>query len=145
MSSLAPAIFVFEKSPRWEAELKRRLANRNVLVRPCRSAKDLVSLCRQAPGSVAVVDFAAGTADGLRLVEALFGLRLGISPVVIGSRETEDLEWPTRDLGAAAFVTDRLGGDALADICRRMLEGVGAPTRSASEEVRRPTQTSASG
>jgi ActR/RegA family two-component response regulator len=131
----AHAIFVFEKSPRWEAELKRRLGSRHVLVRPCRSAKDLLDLCRQAPGSVAVVDFAAGIADGLRLVEALAALRLGTSPVVIGSRDTEELEWPARDLGAVAFVTDRIGGDALADICRRMLDRAGTPTRSANEEV----------
>jgi DNA-binding NtrC family response regulator len=121
MSALAPAIFVFEKAPRWEAELKRRLADRQVLVRPCRSPQDVLALCRQAPGSVAVVDFAAGIADGLRLVEALAGLRLGISPVVIGSRETEDLEWPTRELGASGFVTDRISGEGLADLCRRML------------------------
>jgi DNA-binding NarL/FixJ family response regulator len=121
MSPLAPAIFVFEKSPRWDAELKRRLANHQVLVRPCRSAQDLLALCRQAPGSVAVIDFAAGIAEGLRLVESLAGLALAIAPVVIGSRETEDLEWPARELGAAGFVTDRIGGDALADICRRLL------------------------
>jgi DNA-binding NtrC family response regulator len=102
--------------------LKRRLADRQVLVRPCRSAQDLLALCRQAPGSVAVVDFAAGMAEGLRLVQALAGLSLEIAPVVIGSRETQELEWPARDLGAAGFVTDRIGGDALADICRRLLE-----------------------
>lgn len=131
MSPFATAIFVFEKSPRWDAELKRRLANHQVLVRPCRSAQDLIVLCRQAPGSVAVVDLAAGIIEGLRLVEALAGLRLGISPVVIGSRETEELEWPARELGAAGFVTDRISGDALADICRRMLDSTPTPTRSA--------------
>jgi len=122
MSHLAPAVFLFEKAPRWEAELKRRLSSRQILVRPCRSAQDLLALCRQAPGSVAVVDFAAGIDDGLRLVQALAGLSLRISPVVIGSRETAELEWAARDLGAAGFVTDRIGGDALADICRRLLE-----------------------
>jgi DNA-binding NtrC family response regulator len=121
MSPLAPAIFVFEKFPRWDAELKRRLANHQVLVRPCRSAQDLIALCRQAPGSVAVIDLATGIVDGLQLIEALAGLRLGICPVVIGSHETEELEWPARELGAAGFVTDRIGGDALADICRRMV------------------------
>ena len=121
MSPFAPAILVFEKSPCWEAELKRRLASPLVLVRPCRSAQDVLALCRQVPGSVAVVDFAAGIADGLRLVEALIALRLRISPVVIASRETEELEWPARDLGAVNFVNDRIGGDKLADICRRML------------------------
>ncbi len=123
MSPLAPAIFVFEKSPRWEPELKRRLASRQTRVRPCRSPQDLISLCRQAPGSLAIVDFAAGLADGLRLVHTLAGLAREIAPVVIASRETEDLEWPARDLGAVNFVTDRIGGDALAEICRRWLVG----------------------
>lgn len=138
MSPLAPAIFIFEKSPRWEAEVKRRLADCQVLVRPCRSAADVLALCRQAPGSVAVVDLAAGVAEGLRLVEALAGLRLGISPVVIGSRATDELEWPARDLGATDYVTDCIGGDSLAEICRRKLHGVGTPTRSAREGLRSP-------
>lgn len=122
MPLLAPAIFVIEKSPRWEAELKRRLAGSQVLVRPCRSVRDVLALCRQAPGSVAVVDFASGIAEGLRLVEALAGLRRSISSIVIVSRENAELEWPVRELGTVDFVTDRIGGDALADICRRMLE-----------------------
>jgi DNA-binding NtrC family response regulator len=122
MSPLAASIFVFEKSPRWEAELKRRLTDRHVLVRPCRSAQDLLSFCRQAPGSVAVADIAVGVVDVLQVVEALGGLRLGISPVVIASRETEELEWSARELGATDFVTDRIAGARLADICRRMLE-----------------------
>ena len=91
-------------------------------MRPCRSSQDLVALCRQAPGSVAVVDFAVGIAYALRVVQSISAHTMGISPVVIGSRETEELEWPARDAGAAAFVTDRIGGDALADICRRLLE-----------------------
>ncbi len=71
---------------------------------------------------MAVVNFAAGIAEGLRLVHALALLSQGISPVVIGSCECAELEWPARDLGAAGFVNDRIGGDALADICRRLLE-----------------------
>ena len=122
MSSLAPAIIVFEKAPRWESELKRRFNAQQVLVRPCRSVPDVLALCRQAPGSVVVVELAAAAAEVLRLLESLSRLRLTAFPVVIGSVEMASLEWPARDLGAVDFVTDRIGGDALADTCRRIMD-----------------------
>ena len=121
MSPVAPAVFVFEKSPRWEAELKRRLGERSVRVRPCRSAADLLTFCRDAPGSVAVLDLEAGPAEVLQLLAALLALRSSVRPVVIGSAETAELEWPARELGAIDYVTDRIGGAALAQICRKAL------------------------
>ncbi|HEY3965915.1 MAG TPA: hypothetical protein VGM05_15255 [Planctomycetaceae bacterium] len=121
MPIFAPAIVLFEKAPRWESELKRRFDAQEVLVRPCRSAGDVLTLCWQAPGSVVVADFAAGTAEVLRMLESLICLRGTAYPVVIGSVETASLEWPARDLGAVDFVTDRINGDVLADICRRIL------------------------
>ena len=121
MPLLAPAIVLFEKTPRWESELKRRFNAQEVLVRPCRSASDVLMLCRQAPASVVVADFAAGAADVLRLLESLICLRAAVYPVIIGSVETASLEWPARDLGAVDFVTDRINGDVLAEICRRIL------------------------
>lgn len=122
MSPLAPAVIVFERSPRWEAELKRRLSAPQQLVRPCRSPADAAQLCRKSPGSVVVIDLAAGAADCLRLLGELNNFRPSPFPVVIGSRESVDLEWPARELGAAEFVTDLVGGEALAGICRRALE-----------------------
>ena len=121
MSPLAPAVLVLERSPRWESELKRRLSGPHVRVRPCRSAADVLRLCRQMPGSMVVVDFAAGPAEGLRLLEAVDCLRLEIAPVVIAPRTLAELEWPARELGAADFVADTIGGDALAALCRRFL------------------------
>jgi ActR/RegA family two-component response regulator len=121
VSPLAPAVLVFEKAPRWEAELKRRLSGRDLLVRPCRSAGDVVALCRVMPGSVVVNDFAAGAAEGLRLLEALLRQRLRAFVVVVASSELGELEWPARELGAAQFVSDTIGGEALAQNCRRML------------------------
>src|SRR6516162_5682231 len=121
MSAFAPAVVLFEKSPRWEAELKRRLAGETLRIRPCRSSADALVLCRQAPGSAVVVDLAAGPAEALQLLEALLNLRLPVRPIVIGSAETAELEWLARELGATAFVSDRIGGDALAAICRQAL------------------------
>ena len=121
MSSFVPAVIVFEKSPRWEAELKRRLAGGALRVRPCRSSADALELCRQAPGSAIVLDLAAGTADVLQLLEVLLRQRLPVWPIVVGPEETAELEWPARELGAIAFVSDRIGGDSLAETCRQAL------------------------
>jgi ActR/RegA family two-component response regulator len=120
MSPLAPALFVLEKSPRWESELKRRMAGRQLLVRPCRSTSDVIALCRQSPGSAVVIDVTGGAADGLRLVEALDRRARNVSAIVIAAREQAELEWPARELGAKAFVSDTIGGAALATLCRRM-------------------------
>ena len=121
MSPLAPAVLVLEKAPRWESELKRRVASPQLLVRPCRSTADVLSLCCQMPGSVVVIDFAAGAAEGLRLLEALDARRLRAVPVVVASRELDELQWPARELGAAGFVADTIGGAALSALCLRML------------------------
>ncbi len=121
MSPFAPAVLIYEKSPRWESALKRRIASRQLLVRPCRSVADVIALCRQAPGSVVVLDFSAGAADGLRLLEALLRLRVSACAVVVASRAMQELEWPARELGAVEFITEPIGGDTVADICRRLL------------------------
>ena len=121
MSPLAPAVLVFEKTPRWESELKRRMSSTQLLVRPCRSAADVLHLCRQMPGSVVVVDFAAGAAEGLRLLEAIDSRRLRSLAVVVASTALQELEWPAREMGAVGFVADTIGGAALAALCRRLL------------------------
>jgi DNA-binding NtrC family response regulator len=119
MSPLAPAVIVFEKSPKWEADLKRRLDVRKLLMRPCRSAADVVNLCRQSPGSVVVIDLESVGVEGWRLLGDLAERRLSVVPVAISPRESEELEWMARELGAVDFVSDTIGGAALAELCRR--------------------------
>ncbi len=121
MSPLAPAVLILERSPQWESELKRRLSGPRLLVRPCRSAADVLHLCRKIPGGVVVIDFAAGPADGLQLLEALARLRSGIMAIVIAPRSLAELEWPARELGAVEFIADAIGGAALARLCRRFV------------------------
>jgi DNA-binding NtrC family response regulator len=121
MAALAPAVIVFEKVPRWEAELKRRLADPGLLVRPCRTSRDVLTLAGQAFGSVVVIDLDTGAAEGLRILEGLLKLRIASWPIVVGTREGDSLEWPARDLGAAAYFSGSIGGEGLAAICRRGL------------------------
>jgi len=64
-------IVVFEKRPRWEAELKRELLGGGMRVRAVRTTGTVLPLLREMPGSVVVVDFDAAPADCLRLIGTL--------------------------------------------------------------------------
>jgi DNA-binding response OmpR family regulator len=136
MSPLAPAVIIFEKSPRWESEIKRRIGGHGLLVRPCRSGADVVSLCRQTPGSVVLIDLASGETEGWRLLAELAERQLRILPVAIASREIEELEWMARELGAVDFVLETIGGAALAALCRRLLAIPMDPATSALTATR---------
>jgi len=114
-------VIVFEKFPRWESELKRRIGGRQLLVRPCRSDLDVVNLCRQTPGSVVVIDLSSVADEGWRLLEGLAQSQFRVLPVVVGGRDTAEMEWLAREMGAVDFVSDSIGGGALADFCRRAL------------------------
>jgi len=121
MSHFAPAILVFEREPRREAELKRSFAIEGVLVRPCRSASDVLDLCRAMPGSIVVIDLETGAGAALRCLEQVLLQRLRASPVVIASAEVGELEWPLRELGAIAVLSESVRGDELAKLCRRVI------------------------
>lgn len=121
MPHLAPAILVFEKRPRWEAELKRSLAPEATLVRPCRSAADLINLGRSMPGSVAVIDLDVGIRPALHCLEQALLSRLGVLPLVVSTPDARQFEWTFRELGALTVLPDTIRGDELAAMCRRML------------------------
>ena len=67
-----------------------------------------------------MIDLGSADIDGWRLLCELPQRRLSVFPVAIGSRETEDLEWLARELAAVDFVADTVGGEALAELCRRV-------------------------
>jgi DNA-binding NarL/FixJ family response regulator len=119
MTPLDAMIFVYERRPRREAELKRRFAGETISVRPCRSAGDLLALCRSAPGSVAVIDLSVGAATVLHCLEQVLRERLNVFPLVVAAADPGDLEWPLRELGAHAVYPESVSGDELARMCRR--------------------------
>src|SRR5262245_34637699 len=106
MSHLAPGVVLFEKRPRWESELKRGLAAERTVIRPCRSAADLMALCRAMRGSVAVIDFETGPGAVIEWLQHSRLQDLSVSPIVILPRDAGALEWPLRELGAkGVFIT----------------------------------------
>lgn len=127
MSRFPPAILVYEKKPRWEAELKRRFSGSRGLVRPCRSVSDVLTLAAAMPGSILVLDFDSGIVDCLRILEQALVRRLTTWAIVLADRPTADLEWPARELGARGFLKSPISGDDLAQHCRRLWNQPASP------------------
>jgi DNA-binding NtrC family response regulator len=126
----APGIVIFEKTSRWEALLKRYFQDRGVQVRPCRLPAQVPSTLQQMPGSVTVIDLAAGSAQGLRLVAQA---QQQIPPgkvIVIASESMSDLEWPAREFGAIAFLSDSVSEEQLGSLCARQLPVLSSPATS---------------
>lgn len=119
--TFAPGILVFEKRPRWESELKRQLAGRDVVIRPCRSGADARSLLETMPGSVLVLELESGPEECLRLVAFAAQIRQEGRAVVIGPGDGAELEWSLRELGAGGVVPATVPARELAELCTRLL------------------------
>lgn len=122
MTLLAPGILVYEKRPRWEAELKRSLVGRGWQIRGCRTTGSALSLLTTMPHGVLVTDLAAGPAECLHLLEQVLRRRLPAAAIVISPAIDADLEWPARELGALDFLRETEASRALAPLCQRQLE-----------------------
>lgn len=120
-SRFAPAVVVYEREPRFEPDLKRLLASRELLVRPCRSTNDVIALCGRMPGSVLVIDLEVSAAEVLRLLERLTLGRLGARPVVVAGPGFGSLEWAFREAGAVDVVPTTIPSGELARQCLRLL------------------------
>jgi len=119
----APGVLVFEREPRWAPLIRLQLADQRVLVRPCRTAGDVLPLALRMPGAVVVADLAAGAGAVLHLAERLLLSRARVHLVAVVAAESTGLEWILRELGALA-VLDQLEAPArLAGQCLRVLKG----------------------
>ena len=108
-------VVVHERRPRWTPQLQRHLAAEGFRVRGCRSLADV------APGrltpSVAILELEAAPAESLHFLAR----NAGSCPIiVIAGPASAELEWPIRELGATAVVSEDVSPDALANLCRRL-------------------------
>ena len=124
MTTLAPGVLIFEKRPRWEAELKRRLMPEGIRVRACRTVAAISLALAEMPDSVIVLELEAGPAICLQLLGKMMEAHWQAQPVVIGAPTTAELEWPARELGAVDFVFNTVRADELARLCRRLVAHV---------------------
>jgi DNA-binding NtrC family response regulator len=131
----APGVVIYEKTSRWEAVLKRYFATHDLQVRPCRLPAQVLTTLAEMPGSVTVIDLAAGTAAGLRLIIQVRQQVPAGAVIVVAPESLADLEWPAREFGALAFLSESVTEGELGRLCARQL----APRETAG--ISRPVYT----
>ncbi len=114
-------IVVFERQPFWGPELKRQVADHDILVRECRSIHDMAPLVSEFPVAVTVVVLDAAPADFLSWLTRQVVSTWPSEIVVIASESLSELEWPIREAGVTEFVDDESPGVSVARICLRIL------------------------
>ena len=119
--STQTAILVCEQEPYWTPELQRQFQSSGLVVRSCRTWKDMIELSQLYSRVVQVVHW------GERVAECLAGLGERIHQtnacplILIATDRFTDWEWLLRDAGVQAFFSDQLTGKDLARCCRRWL------------------------
>ena len=117
----APGVVVYEKTNRWEALLKRHFQGRGIQVRPCRLPAQVVTTLAAMPGSVTLIDLAAGAAAGLRLITRARQQVPEGKVIVVFPDSLADLEWPAREFGALAFLPESVSEAELGALCSRQI------------------------
>ena len=119
----APGVVIYEKTSRWESLLKRYFATQSFQIRPCRLPSQVLTTLAAMPGSVTVIDLAAGAAAGLRLMTQVRQVVPAGQVIVVAPESLADLEWPAREFGALAFLRDSVSEAELGGLCARQLPG----------------------
>lgn len=118
----APGVVIYEKTSRWEALLKRYFLQTDIQVRPCRLPAQVLATLTAMPGSVTVIDLAAGSAQGLRLIAQVRQQFPAGEVIVVAAEALNDLEWPAREFGALAFLPETVPESVLGGLCARQLQ-----------------------
>ena len=117
----SPGVVIYEKTSRWEAVLKRYFANHDIQIRPCRLPAQVLTTLAEMPGSVTLIDLAAGSAAGLRLIIQVRQQVPAGAVIVVAPESLADLEWPAREFGALAFLSESVTDGELGRLCARQL------------------------
>lgn len=118
VNSPQAGIAVYERQPFWGPELQRQLTHRRVLVRECRSVRDLVPAVEDFSKAVAVLVFDASPTECLRWLADEFSASL--CRIVVASREYAELESLIREAGAV-YVDDEVPRSYFTKVCLRHL------------------------
>jgi hypothetical protein len=115
------AVVVCEREPYWTPELQRQFLGERVTVRGCRKWSELVTLSQEFETALRIVDFDFIAAECLAGMahDAASVNRQPLLLLVTGERA--EFEWPLRDGGADAVLSNRIAADELARYCRRWL------------------------
>ena len=115
----AAGVLVVERQQRrWEAALKRQLAETH-LVRPCKTLADVREQLALRPGSVVVLDV-TNAEQGPILAHCVATRQAGAILGIAGSIATED-ECALREAGVTSLYLEPASEELIAEQCRRFL------------------------
>ncbi len=117
----AACVAVFEKRPYWGPELQRQFVARNILVRECRTLRDLIPATHEFAAALVVLDLDSAPVDCLAWLNLQFREPLRRPVIACASTDLADLEWTVREAGAIGFVGADISGGELARCCLRQL------------------------
>ena len=100
--------------------MKRRFLRSRTIVRGCSARQDLLAAAA-AIGSVVILVLENHEAHCVELMGRFASQPNGPLVVAVTSMRNADLEWPLREMGAAAVVSDGITSDDMTDLCRRFL------------------------
>jgi hypothetical protein len=111
-------VAVFEMRPWWAPELQRQFCGESIAVRACRSVEEALQ------ADLAVLQWAAAHAGVLHSLGQRMAAGSGRGVIILASPELFRFEWDVRQLGVDTFVSERLAGEDMARLCRRLLNKV---------------------
>jgi hypothetical protein len=104
--------------PWWAPELQRQFRGGPIAVRGCRSAEEALQ------ADLAVLQLAASHADVLHSLGQRMAAGSGRGVIIVATPELSRFEWDVRQLGVDTFVSERIAGEDMARLCRRLLDKV---------------------
>jgi DNA-binding NtrC family response regulator len=110
-----PQLVVHEAGRRWIDGMRSRLAGLPMQVRHSASARDTLAIASQAQRCVVLAELGRHPIETLDLLEQLDGLGRGLTVIVVARSDQSELEIPSRELGAAAFLTEPMTVTELAN------------------------------
>jgi hypothetical protein len=127
-TSFAPAVFVFEKRPRWSWELKQQLAANRLFIRTYTTPAEILPALGRFPASLVVLHLDDDPPGCLGLLRTVHEASLRASFIAIVSDALAELEWPLREAGVGSLVANTIRGEEFTRVCMRILELDVGPT-----------------
>ena len=113
-------IAIFERTLRWTPELQRQFLDENVQIRGLANLTDEVFVQKQNKINVIVIVLANAETQCLQFLGRMANKQNSPAIIVVGTPQTQELEWTARELGVSHFVSENFSSEEMADICRKL-------------------------
>lgn len=117
-------IVVCERQPFWEPEMRRQFPQGSVIVRACRTLRDLESMVAGLPAdavrsTVVILSLADAPSASIRWLSRQQAAGDFVPTLVVVDESLRFLEWHVREAGAVSVVSEFIGGHRLAGLVRK--------------------------